>query len=271
MFEPTVTPGPRRRPRRARLRLDVLRRPVGGRRSPIDQVVAVGKRLFDLGASQLCLGDTIGVGTAGHVDRAARARSTRPGSADDRLAMHFHDTYGQALANALRRAAARHHHVRRQSPAASAAARTPRAPPATSPPRTWSGCCTGLGIEHGVDLDALVATSGWMAGAARPARVPSRGRPRAGRRSGRLSGHELASSTCTSVRRRPARRTSRTGWRSTRPRSARHDVHYPLHAARRASSGPRSTCSSMPGAACRTTSTASGTAWSTGSAGAAAR
>ena len=34
---------------------------------PIEQVVGVGKRLFDLGASQLSLGDTIGVGTAGHV------------------------------------------------------------------------------------------------------------------------------------------------------------------------------------------------------------
>src|ERR671921_2428575 len=34
---------------------------------PVEQVVGVGKRLFDLGASQLSLGDTIGVGTAGHV------------------------------------------------------------------------------------------------------------------------------------------------------------------------------------------------------------
>ena len=52
------------------------------------------------------------------------------------------------------------------APAASAAAPTPRAPPATSPPRTWSGC-SGLGIEHGVDLDALVETSLWMAEPAR--------------------------------------------------------------------------------------------------------
>ena len=109
---------------------------------PIDQVVAVGKRLFDLGASQLSLGDTIGVGTAGHVDRRCSTRSTTPGCADDALAVHFHDTYGQALANALRRAAARHHARSTPAPAASAAARTPRARPATWPPRTWSGCCT---------------------------------------------------------------------------------------------------------------------------------
>ena len=49
-------------------------------------------------------------------------------------------------------------------PAASAAARTPRAPRATSPPRTSSGCCTASGIETGVDLAALVETSTWMAG-----------------------------------------------------------------------------------------------------------
>ena len=86
------------------------------------------------------------------------------GMATDQLAMHFHDTYGQALANAY--AGARRPASRRSTPApaASAAAPTPRAPPATSPPRTWSGCCTGLGIEHGVDLDAVVATSVWMAG-----------------------------------------------------------------------------------------------------------
>src|SRR3546814_4461011 len=40
---------------------------------PIDQVVSVGKRLFDLGASQLSLGDTIGVGTAGHVKQLITA------------------------------------------------------------------------------------------------------------------------------------------------------------------------------------------------------
>ena len=40
---------------------------------PVDQVVGVGKRLFDLGASQLSLGDTIGVGTAGHVTALVEA------------------------------------------------------------------------------------------------------------------------------------------------------------------------------------------------------
>jgi len=72
---------------------------VGGGRSPIDQVVSVGKSLFDLGASQLSLGDTIGVGTAGAVGELLDAFNAA-GLSDDVLAVHFHDTYGQALANA---------------------------------------------------------------------------------------------------------------------------------------------------------------------------
>src|SRR3954469_6138233 len=66
---------------------------------PVDQVVSVGKRLFDLGASQLSLGDTIGVGTAGKVTTLVEAFAVAGMSKDD-LAMHVHDTYGQALANA---------------------------------------------------------------------------------------------------------------------------------------------------------------------------
>ena len=40
----------------------------------------------------------------------------------------------------------------------------PRAPPATSPPKTWSSCCDGLGIDTGIDLDALVDAAGWISG-----------------------------------------------------------------------------------------------------------
>ena len=139
---------------------------------PIDQVVRVGKRLFDLGASQLSLGDTIGVGTAGHVTALLEAFAAA-GMATDQLAMHFHDTYGQALANTLAALRHGHHHLRRQR-------RRPRRVPlrqvATGNLATedlvWM--LTGLGIEHGVDLDAMVATSAWMAGHLGPARAPPR-------------------------------------------------------------------------------------------------
>ena len=55
---------------------------------------------MDLGCDQLSLGDTIGVGTTGHVHRAARG-ARRRGIGPDRIGVHFHDTYGQALANTM--------------------------------------------------------------------------------------------------------------------------------------------------------------------------
>ncbi len=129
---------------------------------PVSQVVEVGKRLFDLGASQLSLGDTIGVGTAGHV-RSLLAAYDEAGMATDELAMHFHDTYGQALANAL---AALECGITTFDASAGGLGGCPYAKSATGNLATedlvW--LLNGLGIEHGVDLDALVDTSVWMAG-----------------------------------------------------------------------------------------------------------
>jgi hydroxymethylglutaryl-CoA lyase len=127
---------------------------------PVDQVVAVGKRLFDLGASQLSLGDTIGVGTAGQVGALLDAFNAA-GLPDDVLAVHFHDTYGQALANAY---AAWQHGVRTFDASAGGLGGCPYAESATGNLATedlvWM--FRGLGVETGVDLDALVATSVWM-------------------------------------------------------------------------------------------------------------
>jgi hydroxymethylglutaryl-CoA lyase len=128
----------------------------------IDQVVDVGKRLFDLGASQLSLGDTIGTGTAGHVAALLRAFN-EAGLTNESLAMHFHDTYGQALSNAV---AALRHGITTFDASAGGLGGCPYAKSATGNLATedlvW--LLTGLGVEHGVDLDALVSTSAWMAG-----------------------------------------------------------------------------------------------------------
>ncbi|HEX7740496.1 MAG TPA: hydroxymethylglutaryl-CoA lyase [Marmoricola sp.] len=139
---------------------------------PIEQVVSVGKRLFDLGASQLSLGDTIGVGTAGHVQALLDAFNAA-GLPDSSLAMHFHDTYGQALTNAY---AALRHGVTTFDASAGGLGGCPYAESATGNLATedlvWM--LTGLGIETGVDLDALVGTSTWMAdvlGRPSPSRV----------------------------------------------------------------------------------------------------
>jgi hydroxymethylglutaryl-CoA lyase len=138
----------------------------------IEQVVSVGKRLFDLGASQLSLGDTIGVGTTGQVTALLDAFNAA-GLADDALAVHFHDTYGQALANAH---AALVHGVTTFDASAGGLGGCPYAESATGNLATedlvWM--LHGLGIETGVSLEKLVETSVWMAaqlGRPSPSRV----------------------------------------------------------------------------------------------------
>ena len=130
---------------------------------PIDQVVRVGKRLFDLGASQLSIGDTIGVGTAGHVTALHRGvRRGRDGHrpAGDALPRHLRAGAGQHPG----RAAARVSPPSTPAPAASGAAPTPSRATGNLATEDLVWMLTGLGIEHGVDLDALVATSAWLAG-----------------------------------------------------------------------------------------------------------
>jgi hydroxymethylglutaryl-CoA lyase len=128
---------------------------------PIEQVVAVGRRLLALGASQLSLGDTIGVGTAGHVTALVDAFRLAGTPVDD-LALHFHDTYGQALANTY---AGLRAGVRTFDASAGGLGGCPYAKSATGNLATealvWF--LTGLGIDHGVDLPALVETSTWLA------------------------------------------------------------------------------------------------------------
>jgi hydroxymethylglutaryl-CoA lyase len=139
---------------------------------PVDQVVAVGRRLVDLGASQLSLGDTIGVGTPGHVT-ALLVAFNEAGLTSDRIALHFHDTYGQALSNTQ---AALRCGVTTFDASAGGLGGCPYAESATGNLATedlvWM--LHGLGIETGVDLEALVATSAWMAerlGRPSPSRV----------------------------------------------------------------------------------------------------
>jgi hydroxymethylglutaryl-CoA lyase len=129
---------------------------------PIGQVVDVAERLMDLGCDQLSIGDTIGVGTTGHVHRLLEALGTR-GIGTDRIGVHFHDTYGQALANTL---AALADGVAVVDASTGGLGGCPYARSATGNLATedlvWA--LDGLGVETGVDLDALVATSMWMAG-----------------------------------------------------------------------------------------------------------
>lgn len=139
---------------------------------PVDQVVRAGKRLLDLGCSQLSLGDTIGVATPGQVESLI-AGFAAAGVDIGVLAVHFHDTYGQALSNTL---AALRLGVSTVDSSAGGLGGCPYAGSATGNLATedlvWM--LDGLGIEHGIDLDELVATSVWMAerlGRPSPSRV----------------------------------------------------------------------------------------------------
>ncbi|KID29060.1 hydroxymethylglutaryl-CoA lyase [Prauserella rugosa] len=127
-----------------------------------DQVVAAGKRLLDAGCWQLSLGDTIGVATPGQVDRLVDAFAAE-GVDVGALAVHFHDTYGQALSNTL---AALRRGITTVDSSAGGLGGCPYAESATGNLATedlvWM--LDGLGIAHGADLDALVDTSVWMAG-----------------------------------------------------------------------------------------------------------
>ncbi|GHJ28122.1 hydroxymethylglutaryl-CoA lyase [Streptomyces hygroscopicus] len=128
---------------------------------PVSQTVSVSRRLLDMGCDEISLGDTIGVATPGHV-RELLDTLGEAGIADDRLAVHFHDTYGQALANTL---AALQHGVTTVDASAGGLGGCPYAKSATGNLATedlvWM--LDGLGIETGVDIGRLTATSVWMA------------------------------------------------------------------------------------------------------------
>uniref|UniRef100_A0A0E0MC72 hydroxymethylglutaryl-CoA lyase n=1 Tax=Oryza punctata TaxID=4537 RepID=A0A0E0MC72_ORYPU len=72
--------------------------PVEGSINP-SKVAYVAKELYDMGCSEISLGDTIGVGTPGSV--VAMLEAVMSFVPVDKLAVHFHDTYGQALANIM--------------------------------------------------------------------------------------------------------------------------------------------------------------------------
>ncbi|MGI5449873.1 hydroxymethylglutaryl-CoA lyase [Streptomyces sp. CA-243310] len=128
---------------------------------PVPQVVSVAKALLDLGCDELSLGDTIGVATPGHVG-ALLDGLDEVGVETGRIGVHFHDTYGQALSNTL---AALRRGVTTVDASAGGLGGCPYAKSATGNLATedlvWM--LDGLGIETGVDLAALTATSVWMA------------------------------------------------------------------------------------------------------------
>lgn len=138
---------------------------------PREQVVSLCARLVAAGCDSISLGDTIGVATPGQVK--ALVDDVQQVVPLDSLGVHFHDTYGQALANTL---AALEVGITVIDASAGGLGGCPYAKSATGNLATedlvWM--LNGLGIESGVDLGALVDTSMWMAqhlGRPSPSRV----------------------------------------------------------------------------------------------------
>jgi hydroxymethylglutaryl-CoA lyase len=120
---------------------------------PISDVVKVSKQLFDMGCYEISLGDTIGIGTPGKVKELVTELSKV--IPVEKIAVHFHDTYGQALANIY---AALECGVTVVDSSVSGLGGCPYAKGASGNVATEDlvYMLNGMGIEHGVDLDKLI-------------------------------------------------------------------------------------------------------------------
>ncbi|HEX7172053.1 MAG TPA: hydroxymethylglutaryl-CoA lyase [Candidatus Limnocylindria bacterium] len=125
-------------------------------------VVGVARELLDLGVEELSIGDTIGVGGPADVRRVVGAL-TAAGIGVERLAMHFHDTRGTALANV---AAALELGIRCFDASTGGTGGCPYAPGAAGNLATEDlvYLLDREGLSHGVDLDALLVAAHHVAG-----------------------------------------------------------------------------------------------------------
>lgn len=126
---------------------------------PVADVVRVASRLHELGCYEISLGDTIGIGTPGKARAMLRAVAAEvPTSA---LAVHFHDTRGQALANIL---ACLEEGVGVVDSSVSGTGGCPYAKGATGNVATEDVVymLEGMGIATGIDLPKLIETGLWL-------------------------------------------------------------------------------------------------------------
>jgi hydroxymethylglutaryl-CoA lyase len=128
---------------------------------PVADVVRVSEALAAMGCYEISLGDTIGVGTAGAARALVKSIATSLGM--DRVAVHFHDTYGQALANIL---ACLEEGVRTVDSSIAGLGGCPYAKGASGNVATEDVVylLNGLGLSTGIDLDRLAAVGRQISG-----------------------------------------------------------------------------------------------------------
>ncbi|HGF4933795.1 TPA: hydroxymethylglutaryl-CoA lyase [Vibrio parahaemolyticus] len=131
--------------------------PYDGATSPT-QVANISQALIELGCYEVSLGDTIGTGTPNRVKEMLE--SVLASIPNQRLAVHFHDTWGQALANIYQ---ALSMGITTVDSSVAGLGGCPYADGASGNVATEDVLylCQGLGIETGVDLE-LLAKAGWM-------------------------------------------------------------------------------------------------------------
>ena len=125
------------------------------------RVAALATDLLEMGADEIALGDTTGMGTAPRTkDLLNHLRHA--GVRDEDLALHLHDTYGQALVNT---AVALEHGIRSFDSAVAGLGGCPYSPGATGNVATEDMVyfLESLGMDTGVDLDAVADIGAWIA------------------------------------------------------------------------------------------------------------
>lgn len=127
----------------------------------VAKVIDVGRRLMDLGADEICLGDTIGVGVPSRVHELTHA-AIAAGIPIERLAYHFHDTRGTALANVV---AGLEDGVTCFDSSTGGTGGCPYAPGAAGNLATEDlvYLLDGLGVEHGVQLAGILEAARFIA------------------------------------------------------------------------------------------------------------
>ncbi|KAE8450798.1 hypothetical protein EG329_005711 [Mollisiaceae sp. DMI_Dod_QoI] len=124
------------------------------------RVAEIACDLMEMGADEIDLGDTTGMGTAPRTGELLRAM-TAAGIRNEDLTMHFHDTYGQALVNT---AVSLEHGIRRFDASVGGLGGCPYSPGATGNVSTEDLVYffESLGMETGLDLNALCEIGDWI-------------------------------------------------------------------------------------------------------------